>query len=84
MWGMMNPTKPSRPEIDIPALNRELTAPLQRKLDNKAKPVGSLGCLESLALPVGLIQNSLTPVLTRPVLLTVAADHGVTAEGVSA
>ena len=71
------------PEIDIPALDRELTAPLQRKLDNKAKPVGSLGRLESLALHVGLIQNSLAPVLTRPVLLTVAADHGVTAEGVS-
>jgi len=74
---------PLHPEIDIPALDRELIAPLQHKLDNKAKPVGSLGRLESLAMQVGLIQNSLAPILAHPVLLTVAADHGVTAEGVS-
>ena len=71
------------PEITIPALDKGLLAQLQYKLDNKAKPVGSLGRLESLAAQVGMIQNSLVPVLRKPVLLTVAADHGVTAEGVS-
>lgn len=71
------------PEIKIAALDRTLLAQLQHKLDNKAKPVGSLGRLESLAAQVGLIQNTLLPVLTKPVMLTVAADHGVTAEGVS-
>lgn len=69
--------------FDIPEINRTLQQPLQDKLDNKAKPVGSLGRLEQLALQVGLIQNSLSPELRKPVLLTVAADHGITAEGVS-
>jgi len=71
-------------EYPIPALNPNLIPQLQHKLDNKAKPVGSLGQLESLALQVGLIQNTLTPELRKPVMLTVAADHGITAEGVSA
>lgn len=69
--------------FNIPLPDESLREKLQFKLDNKAKPVGSLGRLESLALQVGLMQNSLSPVLTKPVMLTVAADHGITAEGVS-
>lgn len=69
--------------INIPSLDETLREKIQHKLDNKAKPVGSLGRLESLALQVGMIQNSLKPALSKPVMLTVAADHGITAEGVS-
>ena len=69
---------------DIPGLDWGLRKQIQDKLDNKAKPVGSLGKLESLAMRVAMIQNTLTPELRNPVMLTVAADHGITAEGVSA
>ena len=69
--------------VYIPPLNDDLRARLQYLLDNKAKPVGSLGLMEDIALKLGLIQNCENPVLNKAVMLTVAADHGVTAEGVS-
>jgi len=70
--------------IHIPSLSTKLADDLQRKLDNKAKPVGSLGVFEDIAKRIGLMQGSLTPKLEKPTMITVAADHGVTAEGVSA
>ena len=71
-------------EFEIPGLNEGLREAIQHKLDNKAKPVGSLGRLESLAMQVALVQNTLTPELHKPVMLTVASDHLICAEGVSA
>lgn len=67
----------------IPEIAHNLKEDLQQKLDNKAKPVGSLGKLEDIALQVGMIQHSLSPKLTKPIMLTVASDHLITEEGVS-
>lgn len=53
------------------------------KINNLTKPKGALGTLETLALQIGLIQQSLTPKLQHPQNIIFAADHGIVDEGVS-
>lgn len=60
------------------------TQALQHKLDNKTKPLGSLGRLEALALQLGEILGSTSPVLEQPQMVVFAGDHGLTARGISA
>jgi len=57
---------------------------LQHVLDHKTKPLGALGRLEPLALRLGLILGTEAPALRQPQMLVCAADHGLTARGVSA
>lgn len=69
----------------IPSLERpELKTRLQALMDNKTKPLGSLGLIEDLAIRLGLILGSETPELQEPQILVYAADHGLAAHGVSA
>jgi len=56
---------------------------IRDKINNKTKPLGSLGMLEDIAYQVALIQNTLHPKITQPTLVIFAADHGIVAEGVS-
>jgi nicotinate-nucleotide--dimethylbenzimidazole phosphoribosyltransferase len=69
--------------FQITAPDERICAALQDKIDNLVKPKGSLGMLEELALRVGRIQQTLSPALRHPHNVIFAADHGITAEGVS-
>jgi nicotinate-nucleotide--dimethylbenzimidazole phosphoribosyltransferase len=57
---------------------------LQQKIDNKTKPTGSLGVLESLAKQIGTVFQTLEPKITKPNIVVFAADHGISNHGVSA
>lgn len=61
----------------------ELAARLAKVIAGKAKPLGSLGRLEDLAIAIGLATGELAPNLGSARLVVFAGDHGITAEAVS-
>lgn len=67
-----------------PTADAALSQSLADAINNKTKPLGSLGRLESLAAQLGMVQRSTTVRIVDPAILVFAADHGVVAEGVSA
>lgn len=67
-----------------PTADAVLSQSLADAINNKTKPLGSLGRLESLAAQLGLIQGSVKVYIEQPAILVFAADHGVVAEGISA
>lgn len=77
-----------QPTLLLPAIestaDAALQARLQHRIDQKTKPLGALGQLETLALQLGLIQRSEAITFELPQMLVFAADHGIASEGVSA
>ncbi len=67
----------------IIAPDRAMRPAIMERIDNLTKPKGSLGRLEELALQLALVQQTLTPRLSKPANILFAADHGVIEEGVS-
>ena len=61
-----------------------LNEQLINKINQKTKPLGSLGRLEKLALQIGLVFQSEVPKIEKPTLIVFAADHGIANHGVSA
>ena len=64
--------------------NPGLAEQIQHRLDTLTKPRGSLGRLEEIVLQYGLARGQTQLPLPRKSLFVFCADHGVTAEGVSA
>jgi nicotinate-nucleotide--dimethylbenzimidazole phosphoribosyltransferase len=67
----------------IKPVSQELLQQAQTRLDNKTKPLGSLGRLEEFARRIVAISGSSDPDVSKKVVFTFAGDHGVTEEGVS-
>lgn len=65
-------------------IDHRLAQRVQSRLDHLTKPQGSLGRLEELALHCALITGQERPMVDSKVLFVFCADHGVSAEGVSA
>lgn len=71
-------------EQPVAGWDAAMEAELLRRIDNKTKPVGALGGIETLAACIARTKQSLTPRMETCQLTIFAADHGIAAEGVSA
>ncbi|HEY5715814.1 MAG TPA: nicotinate-nucleotide--dimethylbenzimidazole phosphoribosyltransferase [Psychromonas sp.] len=75
--------------LDIPAVDKQFRLQIQAIIDNKTKPLGALGLLESVALQLALLQSQNAScaaqkiALPIPVMVIFAADHGIADQGVS-
>ena len=78
----MSVLEPLIASIAVP--DERLAAAARQRLDSLTKPRGSLGRLEELAVRLVVITGNPMPRLDAPVIFTLAADHGVATEGVSA
>ncbi len=68
----------------IQGLDHGLMKEAQQRLDCLTKPLGSLGRLEELAQRVVAMTHNVNPGFQNKVIFTLAGDHGVVEEGVSA
>lgn len=68
----------------IPNRNKEMGQQVYEYINTLAKPIGSLGRLEELAIELAEMKNEAFPSISPAGILVFAADHGITEEGVSA
>ena len=70
--------------IYIPPLDEGAMEQAAARQGRLTKPAGSLGRLEELSINLAGMTGRLDPPLANRIVFTLAADHGVAAEGVSA
>jgi len=68
----------------IKPLDKKSMGEARIRQDNLTKPQGSMGQLETLSIQVAGIKGDPKPRITHKVIFTLAGDHGVTKDGVSA
>ncbi|MFC1235578.1 nicotinate-nucleotide--dimethylbenzimidazole phosphoribosyltransferase [Vibrio sp. F74] len=70
-------------------LNKRFSTVIQTRIDQKTKPLGSLGLVEDVAFQLALIQSqgreeAVTDIrIKKPTMLVFAGDHGIADENVS-
>lgn len=70
--------------VSVPPIDERARQLARARQDSLTKPAGSLGRLETLSIDLAGMTGRMDPPLKDRVVFTLAADHGVTAEGVSA
>jgi nicotinate-nucleotide--dimethylbenzimidazole phosphoribosyltransferase len=68
----------------IGPLDSGAMAAARARQDQLTKPRGSLGRLEQLSIQLAGIRGDASPCISQKAIVTMAGDHGVVAEGVSA
>jgi len=68
----------------IKPLDERAMAEARTRQDNLTKPQGSLGQLESLSIQIAGIKADPRPRIIHKIIFTLAGDHGIAREGVSA
>ena len=68
----------------IPPLDQDAMEQARTRQQQLTKPPGSMGRLEEIAIQMAGITHQALPMIQRKADIIMAADHGVTAEGVSA
>lgn len=80
----MNEARLSGIISQIQPLDEPAMAQARMRQDRLTKPPGSLGRLEALSIQLAGILGKPSPTIQHKVIVTMAGDHGVVAEGVSA
>lgn len=70
--------------VSIGELDRSVMQEACSRQSSLTKPVGSLGILEDIAIKLAGITGTVCPAINNKTIVTMAGDHGVVAEGVSA
>src|SRR5690349_14695826 len=69
---------------EISPLNESAMQAARERQNMLTKPAGSLGRLEELSIQLAGVSGKSNPTIKDKVIITMAGDHGVVAEGVSA